>query len=430
MNVETIDIGKGVRLFVLPTEKFKTVTMSFCFHRDLDNDYTYNALIPAVLRRGCEGFVTLMDIQRHMENLYGALFDVGVQKKGERQILRFSMEVVNDDYVGNRGLLAQSFYFMNRIINRPVLQEGGFVKDYIEQEKENLRNRIRSLINDKIQYSLERCAQEMCKEEKYSRYVFGSEEDLNVLDHDRLYEVYKDVVGTSPLDIFVVGDVAPEKVKLLLEQSLPMDRSRVKTIPKTPYKKLQAKVKEVTEEMDVNQGKLVIGFRTNVAARDKEFFPLLVYSSILGGGPHSKLFINVREKASLAYYAFARLEKFKGLMFVSAGIDVDKRQQTLDIIMEQIDAIAKGEISQHEYEGALNSLVTSITGTADQPSQLIDYYLGNSILESNITLEEFVENIKNVSIDQVVEVSRMVIMDTVYFLTNKRKGCIVHETNN
>ena len=319
---------------------------------------------------------------------------------------------------------------MNLFIKLPELQEVGFVKDYIEQEKENLRNRIRSLINDKIQYSLERCAQEMCKEEKYSRYVFGSEEDLNVLDHDRLYEVYKDVVGTSPLDIFVVGDVAPEKVKLLLEQSLPMDRSRVKTIPKTPYKKLQAKVKEVTEEMDVNQGKLVIGFRTNVAARDKEFFPLLVYSSILGGGPHSKLFINVREKASLAYYAFARLEKFKGLMFVSAGIDVDKRQQTLDIIMEQIDAIAKGEISQHEYEGALNSLVTSITGTADQPSQLIDYYLGYCILESYITLEEFVENIKNVSIDQVVEVSRMVIMDTVYFLTNKRKGCIVHETNN
>ena len=94
MNVEKIDIKKGIRLFVLPTGKFKTVTISFCFHRDLDNDYTYNALIPAVLRRGCEGFTTLKDIQRHLESLYGALFDVGVQKKGERQILRFSMEVV------------------------------------------------------------------------------------------------------------------------------------------------------------------------------------------------------------------------------------------------------------------------------------------------------------------------------------------------
>ncbi|MGI6188907.1 MAG: insulinase family protein [Clostridiales bacterium] len=422
MNVEKIDIKKGIRLFVLPTGKFKTVTISFCFHRDLDNDYTYNALIPAVLRRGCEGFTTLKDIQRHLESLYGALFDVGVQKKGERQILRFSMEVVNDEYVGGQGLLAQSLYFMNRIINRPVLHEGSFIKDYIDQEKENLGNRIRSLINDKIQYSLERCIQEMCRDEKYSRYVFGSEEDLKSLDNDRLYGVYKDIINTSPLDIFVVGDVDPDKVKMLLEQSLSMERSRIKSIPVTPYKKLKTKKRTVTEEMDVNQGKLVIGFRTNVNAGDKEYYPLLVYSSILGGGPHSKLFINVREKASLAYYAFARLERFKGLMFVGAGIDVDKQEQTLDIIMEQVNAISGGNITQQEYQGAVNSLVTSILGTADQPSHLIDYYLGNSIIESGITLEEFVENIKNVSIDQVVEVSKKVIMDTVYFLTNKRKG--------
>ena len=147
-----------------------------------------------------------------------------------------------------------------------------------------------------------------------------------------------------------------------------------------------------------------------------------MYSSMLGGVPNSKLFVNVSEQASLAYYAFARLERFKGLMFVGAGIDVDKQEQTLDIIMEQVNAISGGNITQQEYQGAVNSLVTSILGTADQPSHLIDYYLGNSIIESGITLEEFVENIKNVSIDQVVEVSKKVIMDTVYFLTNKRKG--------
>jgi len=422
VNMEKIDLEKGIRLFVLPTDKFKTVTTSFCFHRDLDDDYTYNALIPAVLRRGCEGFTTLKDIQRHLESLYGAQFSVGVQKKGERQILRFSMEVVNDEYVAEQGLLAQSLYFLNRIINRPVLHEGRFIKSYVEQEKENLKNRIRSLINDKIQYSLERCVQEMCRDEKYSRYVFGSEEELDNLDADRLYSVYKDIVRSSPLDIYVVGNVDPEKVKLLLERSLSMERRQIKSIPITPYKKLQIKQKTVTEEIDVNQGKLVIGFRTNINAQDKMYFPLLVYSSILGGGPHSKLFINVREKASLAYYAFARLEKFKGLMFVSAGIDVDKDEQTLDIIMEQLNAMTKGDITQQEYEGAVNSLINSLKGIADQPSHLIDYYLDNSITESNITLEDYIERIENVNIDQIVEVSNNVVMDTVYFLTNKKKG--------
>jgi len=430
MRIENMDIDKGVKLWVLPTKKFKTVTISFCFHRDLDEDYTYNALIPAVLKRGCEGFETLKDIERHLESLYGALFDVGVQKKGERQILRFSMEVVNDDYLAEQGILAQAFYFLNRVINRPVLEGGGFKKSYVAQEKENMKNRIKSLVNDKIQYSLERCAQEMCKGEKYSRYVFGDVKELESMDDAKLYKVYLDVVQTSPLDVFVVGDVDPAKVRLLLERSFSVERKQVKAIPKTTYKKLQVAPKTVTEEMDVNQGKLTMGFRTNISAADKEYFPLLVYSSILGGGPHSKLFINVREKASLAYYAFARLEKFKGLMFVGAGIDVDKYQQTVDIIMEQLNAMARGQITQQEFEGAINALVTSLKGSMDQPSQLIDYYLGNSVMDSDVTLEELIEKIKGVTMDQVVEVSNKVKLDTIYFLRNRKRGYVVHEKGN
>jgi len=430
MHMQNLEIGKGIRLKVLPTKKFKTVTISFCFHRDLDEDYTYNALIPAVLKRGCEGFETLKDIEKHMESLYGALFDVGVQKKGERQLLRFSMEVVNDDYLAKQGILAQAFYFLNRMINRPVLEDGGFKKDYVAQEKENMKNRIRSLVNDKVQYSLERCAQEMCKGEKYSRYVFGDIEELDGLDSSKLYNVYREIIQSSPLDVFVVGDVDPEKVRLLLERSLSMDRKGITAIPKTIYRKLQVVPKTVEEEMDVNQGKLVMGFRTNINAADEEYFPLVVYGSVLGGGPHSKLFMNVREKASLAYYAFARLEKFKGLMFVGAGIDFEKYDQTVNIIMEQLEAMAKGQITPQEFEGAINALVTSLKGSMDQPSQLIDYYLGNSVMDSDLTLEELIDRIKGVTVDQVVEVSRKLKLDTVYFLRNRKRGYVVHEKGN
>lgn len=431
MELESLDIGRGIKLRILPTKKFKTVTVSFCFHRDLDEDYTYNALIPAVLKRGCEGFETLKDIERHMESLYGALFDVGVQKKGERQVLMFSMEVVNDDYLAEQGILAQAFYFLNRVINRPVLEDGAFKEEYVDQEKENMKNRIRSLVNDKIQYSLERCVQEMCRGEKYSRYVFGDIAELENLDGSRLYGVYRDVIQSSPLDVFVVGDVQPEKIKLFVEQSFSdMERKQMATIPKTVHKKLQVVPRTVTEEMDVNQGKLAMGFRTNINASDEEYFPLLVYSSVLGGGPHSKLFINVREKASLAYYAFARLEKFKGLMFVGAGINFDKYDQTVNIIMEQLDAMAKGQITQQEFEGAINALVTSLKGSMDQPFQLIDYYLGNSIMDSDIAVEELIERIKAVTLDQVVEVAHRVKLDTIYFLKNGKRGYVVHGKGN
>ena len=339
------NLNKNINLYVIPDKKFKTVYISYCFHRDLDEDYTYNALVPAILKRGSEGYENQKEIGIYLEEQYGALFDVGVQKRGERQVLRFTMDLVNEEFVGKDGLLAQAFYFLNRIITKPVLEGSMFKSDYVNQEKENLKNRILAMINDKMQYSMERCIQEMCRGEKYARYVLGNIDDLNSLDPEKLYEVYKDIIRSSPLDIFVVGDVDPEKVAILINNSLDLERSQIKLIPETIIKKIGVKQREVVERMDISQAKLNIGFRTNVAVNQNEYFPLVLYAGILGGGPHSKLFINVREKSSLAYYAFARLEKYKGLMLIGSGIDQMNYKQTLDIIMEQVEDIKRGRIS-------------------------------------------------------------------------------------
>jgi predicted Zn-dependent peptidase len=410
-------LDKNINLYVIPDKKFKTVYISYCFHRDLDDNYTYNALVPAILKRGCEGYEDQKKIGTYLEEQYGALFDVGVQKRGERQILRFTMDLVNEDFVGKDGLLAQALYFLNRIITKPVLEGSMFKSDYVNQERENLKNRILAMINDKMQYSMERCIQEMCRGEKYARYVLGSIDDLASLDPEKLFDVYKDIIKTSPLDIFIVGDVDAEKVATLVNNSLDLERSQIKLIPETMIKKIGLKRREVVERMDVSQAKLNIGFRTNVSVNQDEYFPLVLYSGILGGGPHSKLFINVREKSSLAYYAFARLEKHKGLMLIGSGIDPKNYEQTLDIIMEQVEDIKHGRISDTEFTASVNAITTSLRAAKDDQGQLVDYYLGNAVTEARYTLEDFISEIQKVKPEDVVDVSRKVKVDTVYLLS-------------
>lgn len=424
-------LDEGIRLTVIPSEKFKTVTISYCFHRDLDENYTYQALIPAVLQRGCEGLEDYKKIQKHLEEQYGALFDVGVQKKGERQVLTFSADVVNEAYTSDsESTVAQMFHFFNRIINKPLLENGEFKKDFVELEKENLKNRILSLQNDKMQYSMERCIQEMCKDEKYSRYVFGRLEDLESLDSKKLYDIYRDMVESSPLDIFVVGTVEPEKILKFVEKSLVMKRKKIKTIPGTLIKKVGIKEKAIEEVMDISQGKLNIGLRTNVKYSDEDYFPLVLYNSILGGGPHSKLFINVREKASLAYYIFSLIDKFKGIMLIGAGIETEKYAQTLEIIREQLLHMKEGRIHKEEYQAAMNGIINSIKSAQDQPFQLMDHYLGNSIYNLSLSLDDFIERLKKVQIDDIVRVSQNIKVDTIYFLSDSRMEGKAHARNN
>ncbi|HZJ83586.1 MAG TPA: pitrilysin family protein [Clostridia bacterium] len=418
-DIVSTKLGENINLHIIPDKKFKTVRISYCFQLDLDDDYSYNALLPAVLKRGCQGFETQKDIGAYLEEQYGALFDVGVQKKGERQILRFSMDVVNEAFVDKDGLLAQAFYFLSRVITKPILENSQFKTDYINQETENLKNRIRAMVNDKMQYSIERCIQEMCKGEKYARYSLGNIEDLESLDTKRLYRVYEDMLSTSPLDIFIMGDVSPSKTALLVKNSLDLQRSHTKIIPETTIKKVGIKPREVIENMDISQAKLNIGFRTNTSVNEKEYFPLVLYASILGGGPHSKLFINVREKSSLAYYAFARLEKFKGLILLGSGIDHKDYNQALEIIMKQIDDIEDGKISDAEFSAATNAITTSLRGAKDQPGQLIDYYLGNIVTGSKYSLDDFIKEIEKVKPEDVVEVSKRVKADTIYLLSPK-----------
>ena len=164
LKSERIKIGNGINLNLVKTDKFKSNLLSFYFLRPLTKEeVTKNALLPLVLKRGTDEYKTNLEIQKKLEENYGADLSVAINKRGEKHVLRFTVETVNGDYVGNKEYISDVFNLLKSIIFNPLLEDGYFKKSYVDQEKENLKRRIESRINDKRSYAIDRCIEEMCK---------------------------------------------------------------------------------------------------------------------------------------------------------------------------------------------------------------------------------------------------------------------------
>lgn len=413
-------LENGINLYIHSTDKFKTNTFCIFIHQNLRKETaTMTALLPFVLKRGTQSFPTSRHLSLYLENLYGADMGGDILKRGERQILQFFMETANQKYLDGEDMLDSSFNTFKELVLNPVLEDGGFKSTYVEQEKDVLKRNIESLYNDKFNYAIERCFQEMCKDEAFSIYKYGSIDDLKNIDKNNLYTYYTDCLQHSPIDFFVLGDVDENEISDKVLKLFDFVRSGEKLV-KTSFIKKEIKSEKIVEEkQDVNQGKLSMGFRTNTRYGDDDYYALMVYNGILGGGPHSKLFQNVREKASLAYYAFSRLEKNKGLMMIGCGIEFRNFDKAVGIIKQQLEDIKAGKISDYEFDSTVKSLVSSLKETADSPSMIINLYLDGIINGVRESTDDMIKKIRNVTKDDIKKVAQKIDLDTIYFLNKK-----------
>lgn len=422
MSIKNIreEIDNGVHLNLINTEKFKTNLVSLNIIRPLSRDeVTMNALIPLVLKRGTSHYNSSLEIQRRLEELYGASLSINVDKKGERQIIRFAIEAVNSVYIEEENLLKHVIEMLNEISFNPFLKEGSFSENYVNQEKENLRKRIESRINDKKTYAVERCIEEMCKNENFSIYKYGYVEDLGEIDNRKLYEHFKSILETSPIEISVVGNVGKDEVISNIKDIFSFTRGEIVKIPREDVlKDIQTK-NMVSENMDVNQGKLTLGLRTNIPYEDKLYEPLILASNILGGGANSKLFKNVREKESLAYYIYSRSYKYKSLMIIASGVESENFNKALDIIKEQITELKEGKFSENDIEESKNSVVTSIRSMTDSNYSISEFYLSEALTDGERNVEEIIATIRDVSKEEIIESAKKISLDTIYFLRKK-----------
>jgi predicted Zn-dependent peptidase len=414
-------LKNGLHIVVHPTDKFKTITVQLFFHRPLrKDDVTESSLLPSVLQRGSVTYPTRMQLANRLEDLYGTELMAEVGKKGERQLVVFTLDLVHDQYLpGENQLLKNALEILSDMLTKPVLDGESFKAEYVSQEKEQHEKVINGLINDKIAYSVERCLQVMCGDEPFGVFKYGTVEQLKEIDGSSLYRFYRRFLAESPAELHIIGDVDTAEVTALAEEVFAFERSKEEPVPKTLVQKDTGEVKYVTEELDVNQGKLVLGYRTGLTYGDDDYFALLVYNGILGGFSHSKLFQNVREKASLAYYAYSRLEKHKGLMIISSGIEVKNYDQAIEIINKQIADMAKGDFTAEDFDNTVSGLRNQFLVEEDNPSLVINRAVDGMLTGRTETTDELLKKLSAVTHENVARVAEQVKLDTVYFLTKK-----------
>ncbi len=426
MKTERIELSKGVSLRFLKTEKFKTNVMSVYFRMPLcREDITKAALLPGVLKRGTQKFPTMSDLSRRAEELYGATLGADMGRRGDVLLFRASAQFVSDRFI-SESIIGDISELLKEFVLCPYTVNGAFDKSYVEQEKENTKNYILGLINDKKEYAAVRCNEIMFENDPYGINAYGYVEDLDAIDEKNLYEYYQGIINNAGVDIFVSGSFDEKAVMAEIESKFKLafkERAVTKVATKLAELEENIEVKRVTEEMQVSQSKLAMGFNCGINPVSKEYYALALFSCIYGGSPFSKLFNNVREKLSLAYYVFSAVDRNKSCMKINAGIEASKFDEAFDEIMLQLELMKKGEFSDAEIESAKKYLKTQTGSVKDSLVATEDFYMGRGLLGIDESVDEFLEKIYAVTREDIIKAANSIQLDTVYFL----KGVLENE---
>lgn len=420
---EKIKELKGYKLHVIPTEKYKTNTLIWKMKAPLTKeDVTKRALLPHVLQSSSAKYASTTALRSYLDELYGATLYVDLAKKGEYHIMSFSIEIANEKFLSDPSpLLKKGFELLAEILTNPNINGNAFDPETVEKEKRTLKQRLQSVFDDKMRYSNVRLIQEMCKGEPYALEVNGEAAEVDAITPESLYDYYKSAFLEDELDLYIIGDVNEEEVKKLAADLLQLEeRTPKKLAPKEIN--INNQVNEIKEQQDVKQGKLNIGYRTNIVYGDPGYFALQVFNGIFGGFSHSKLFINVREKASLAYYAASRLESHKGLMMVMSGIDLKNYDQAVGIIHDQLEAMRNGDFTDQELSQTKAVIQNQILETIDTSRGLTEILYHNVVSDANISLDTWLEEMQKVTKEEIVDVAKKIEIDTIYFLTGSEAG--------
>lgn len=416
---ETIELKQGIKFHKIETNKFKTNLLAIFLNVPLTRqNVTKNALLAAILRRGTNNMPTQEIISKNLEEMYGAGFDCGIEKNGDNQTIKFYLESINDEFLPQKEeLLKRSFDILFDIAFNPLVENEKFKEEYFKGEKENLKQIIEGKIDNKGAYAMERCIEEMYKNKAYGLYKYGYIEDLENITSEELYNYYKEVIKTCKIDIFVSG-MLPKDIEKTVKENENISKLQEREIKLNEEQKdIREEEKIIQESMEVTQGKLVLGLDVTSNMENLSYITMC-YNTILGGGANSKMFQNVREKASLAYTVGSNYLKRKQNIIIRAGIEIQNYEKALEIIKKQLEDMKNGNFTEEDIQNAKNLIIATIENIPEEQDTEISYYFGQELAGTNISTEEYEEKIQRVTKEQIIEVAKSVKLNTIYFLRN------------
>lgn len=417
------ELFPGVHLTAVHTEKFKSCVLGASFLAPLDRTTAAcNALLPSVLRRGAEAHPDMESLSAALDELYGGSIEPVVRTRGEVQCVGFLGSFLDDAYtLDGSAILEKAAALLGELLLRPCTEQGVFRCDYTDRERQNLIDRIRAQVNDKRSYALLRLKREMCAGEPFGVDRLGDEASARAITPESLWARYQELLHTAPMELYYCGSARPERVADALRAALsqlPTGGARA-PLPRPVAKEAPAQPRTVVESLDVTQGKLTMGLRTGCAVWSGDYPALLLANAVFGGTTTSRLFLHVREKLSLCYYASSQLEKLKGVMLVSSGVEFDKVDQAREEILAQLAACQRGEFEDWELEGARRSVVSALHSAMDAQARLEDFWLGQAVAGLTEDPEALARRVENVTREQVAAAFSSLQLDTIYFLKGR-----------
>lgn len=426
MEFSRSEIMPGIFLSHLKSDKFKTACMSITLLTQLQRETaSMNALIPYVLRRGTTEYGDMEKLSMRMDELYGTAIEPVVRRIGEIHCIGFYCSFPEPDYLpGGTALLNDATALMGQMLLSPATRGGLFLPQYVESEKEKLIDDIRSQINDKRGYAVKRCLEEMCCYEDFAVNRYGSVEDCENINYKKLSKHYKNLLLTAPVEVFYCGKSDTKKVEAALRDALAtMPRGQIDYELGTDVRMnaVEDHIRYVEEELDVTQGKLVMGFRLGECMDEPDIPAIYVFNCVFGSGTTSKLFMNVREKLSLCYYASSMCLLHKGIMLVHSGIDFDKYEAAKAEIFAQLEAVKNGEITDEELNAAKRGVASDLRAMMDSQGELEGFWLAQALDGLDYGPMELAELVEDVTKEDIINIANSIECDLIYFLKGGTK---------
>lgn len=411
----------GLNLHFIQTKKYKTINIVAKLKAPLEREtITKRALLPYILQQGTKSYPSRKELQLKLDDLYGAVLSIDGAKKGENHIISVRFELANQKFIPEESsIIDDGIDLFSELLFQPNISNGAFNETEFNREKETLRQKMGALKDDKMSYANLRLIDEMCEEETYRLHVHGYEEDLNTITAHDLHDYFQKILAEDQLDIYVLGDFNQATIEEKITSVMKRQATQNQTKQETVVRKQIDKPKEIIETQEIQQAKLHIGYRTNTTYKDDNYFALQVFNGLFGAFPSSKLFINVREKNSLAYYASSRFESHKGLLLIFSGIAPADYEKALDIIRVQMNAMKNGDFTETEMKETKDLIVNQLLETLDNPQGIIELLYQQVIADKIITPEQLMTNIQKVTKDDVIQMASKIEEDTVYLLTNE-----------
>jgi len=415
--IQTFQLSEGVTLRCCRDTRFKQGCLSFQLVRPMAaSENAMNALLPSVLLRGTKKHGDLRAITQRLDELYGASVSAVVRRVGDYQTTGLYCGFMDDRFAlpGDQVLEPILAFLEELLLDSPV-EAGGFLASFVDSEKKNLIATIESELNDKRAYAMGKLLKTMCRMDTFGLPRLGETEQVAAIGAAALYDHYRRILRESPIEIFYVGSAEGERVCSLLRPLLSrIDRNYVNLKPQTGFHSCDGT--DLTETMEVSQGKLCMGFVSPITNRTPEFPAMQMFNTIFGSGMTSKLFMNIREKMSLCYSIGSGYYGTKGIVTVSAGIDFDKEVLTRQEVLRQLKACQDGDISEEEMTAARQAILSSLRATHDSPGAIEGYYATAALSGMKMTPAQYMAAIESVTKEQVVAAANSLQLHTTYFL--------------